>query len=111
MSHGCVNAQPADAQWVFRWTAPVVPYDPGGGYDEYSRILAPYLEKYTGARVDIVNMPGSGGMRGAVEIFNSPSDGTYIGIIVPAFFAAFNDPWDVLWIVIFATIYQQIRQR
>jgi hypothetical protein len=29
MSHGCVNAQPADAQWVFRWTSPVVPYDPG----------------------------------------------------------------------------------
>jgi predicted PurR-regulated permease PerM len=37
-----------------------------------------------------------------------PTVGTYIGIIVPALFAAFNDPWDVLWIVIFATIYQQI---
>ncbi len=29
MSRGCVNAQPDDAQWVFRWTQPVVPYDPG----------------------------------------------------------------------------------
>jgi predicted PurR-regulated permease PerM len=37
-----------------------------------------------------------------------PTVGTYIGIIVPALFAAFNDPWDVLWIVIFATVYQQI---
>ena len=37
-----------------------------------------------------------------------PTIGTYIGIIVPAFCAAFNDPWDVLWIVLFATIYQQI---
>lgn len=37
-----------------------------------------------------------------------PTIGTYIGLIVPAFFAAFNDPWDVLWIVLFATIYQQI---
>ncbi|MDU8941805.1 Bug family tripartite tricarboxylate transporter substrate binding protein [Ovoidimarina sediminis] len=63
---------------VIKW---IVPYDPGGGYDEYSRMLAPYFEKYTGARVDIVNMPGSGGMKGAVEIFNSPNDGTYIGII------------------------------
>lgn len=63
---------------VIKW---IVPYDPGGGYDEYSRTLAPYFEKYTGARVDIVNMPGSGGMKGAVEIFNSPNDGTYIGII------------------------------
>ncbi len=63
---------------VIKW---IVPYDPGGGYDEYSRIVAPYLEKYTGARVDIANMPGSGGMKGAVEIFNSPSDGLTVGII------------------------------
>ncbi|MDF1498946.1 MAG: L,D-transpeptidase [Anaerolineales bacterium] len=29
MSHGCVNARPEDAHWVFRWTAPYVPQDPG----------------------------------------------------------------------------------
>lgn len=29
MSHGCVNAIPEDAKWVFRWTNPIVPYDPG----------------------------------------------------------------------------------
>jgi len=28
-SHGCVNAKPEDAKWVFRWVNPVVPYDPG----------------------------------------------------------------------------------
>lgn len=28
-SHGCVNAKPEDAKWVFRWTTPVVEYDPG----------------------------------------------------------------------------------
>ncbi len=59
----------------------IVPYKPGGGYDDYSRLIAPYMEKYTGARVDILNMPGSGGMKGAVEIFNSPADGLSIGII------------------------------
>ena len=37
-----------------------------------------------------------------------PTVGTYIGIIVPALFAAFSDPWDVLWIAIFATVYQQV---
>ena len=37
-----------------------------------------------------------------------PTVGTYIGIIVPALFAAFSDPWDVLWIVLFATVYQQV---
>jgi lipoprotein-anchoring transpeptidase ErfK/SrfK len=29
MSHGCVNARPDDAKWIFRWTSPNVPYDPG----------------------------------------------------------------------------------
>src|SRR5680860_1384108 len=27
----------------------ICPYPPGKGYDQYSRLLAPYLEKYTGA--------------------------------------------------------------
>ncbi len=26
-SHGCVNVTSRNAQWVFRWTDPVVPYD------------------------------------------------------------------------------------
>jgi lipoprotein-anchoring transpeptidase ErfK/SrfK len=29
MSNGCVNARPEDAKWVFRWTQPSVPLDPG----------------------------------------------------------------------------------
>ena len=28
-SHGCVNCAPDDAKYVFRWTLPVIPYDPG----------------------------------------------------------------------------------
>lgn len=28
-SHGCVNARPQDAKWIWRWTTPVVDYDPG----------------------------------------------------------------------------------
>jgi len=28
-SHGCVNARPEDARWVFRWTMPDVPYEAG----------------------------------------------------------------------------------
>ncbi len=28
-SHGCVNARPEDAKWVWRWTEPGVPYFPG----------------------------------------------------------------------------------
>ena len=28
-SHGCVNAQPDDAKWIFRWTKPYIDYYPG----------------------------------------------------------------------------------
>ena len=28
-SRGCVNASPDDAKWIFRWSLPQVPYDPG----------------------------------------------------------------------------------
>ena len=37
-----------------------------------------------------------------------PTIGTYIGVILPGLFAAFDQPLDVLWIVLFATFYQQI---
>ncbi len=29
MSHGCVNAAPEDAKWIFRWSQPDVPFDTG----------------------------------------------------------------------------------
>jgi lipoprotein-anchoring transpeptidase ErfK/SrfK len=28
-SHGCVNTLPEDAKWIFRWSLPETPYDPG----------------------------------------------------------------------------------
>ena len=59
----------------------IVPYDPGGGYDEYVRMLSPYIEKYTGTRVEVVNLPGAGGMRGVNELWRAPKDGLTIGHI------------------------------
>ncbi len=37
-----------------------------------------------------------------------PIIGTYIGVIVPSLFALLKDPVDVLWIIGFATVFQQI---
>jgi predicted PurR-regulated permease PerM len=37
-----------------------------------------------------------------------PTIGTYIGVALPALFAVFDQPIDVLWIILFATVYQQI---
>lgn len=59
----------------------IIPYSPGGGYDEYARLLSPYLSKYTGARVDVENRPGAGGMKGVNELYVSPNDGLVIGMI------------------------------
>ncbi|MGB5486107.1 MAG: tripartite tricarboxylate transporter substrate-binding protein [Lysobacterales bacterium] len=63
---------------VLQW---IIPNNPGGGYDEYARLVAPYIEKYSGARVRLRNIPGSGGMRAMGELFKSPGDGLTISII------------------------------
>lgn len=59
----------------------IVPSAPGGGFDEYSRLLAPFLEKYTGATVEVLNVPGAGGMLGVNELYASPKDGMTLGIM------------------------------
>ena len=63
---------------VIKW---IIPYSPGGGYDEYVRMMAPYMEKNTGARIDVLNLPGAGGMRGVNELYTSPNNGLSIGIL------------------------------
>ena len=37
-----------------------------------------------------------------------PTIGTYLGILLPCLVAVFNDPLDVVWIIAFGTLYQQI---
>jgi tripartite-type tricarboxylate transporter receptor subunit TctC len=63
---------------IIKW---IIPYSPGGGYDEYARLIAPLLSKHTGARVNVFNMPGAGGMRGVNELFTSPDNGLILGMI------------------------------
>ncbi|MBT6320946.1 MAG: L,D-transpeptidase, partial [Anaerolineae bacterium] len=29
MSHGCINASPDDAKWIFRWSMPAVSFETG----------------------------------------------------------------------------------
>jgi predicted PurR-regulated permease PerM len=58
----------------------------------------------------IINVPywlPMGIFAGVVSQF-VPTIGTYIGVAVPAIFAVFDDPIDVIWIVAFATVYQQV---
>lgn len=60
----------------------VVPYDPGGGFDTFARLLAPELEKeIDGLRVRVENRPGGGGLVGANMVYNAEPDGLTIGLI------------------------------
>src|SRR5262245_5399655 len=53
----------------------VVGFGPGGGYDSYARMLAPYLSKTLGATVIVENRPGAGGLVALNGLYISPPDG------------------------------------
>ncbi|MCL6593153.1 MAG: hypothetical protein K6T31_04180, partial [Alicyclobacillus sp.] len=58
----------------------IVPYGPGGGYDQWARLLAPYLQKYLGvAKVDVQNVTGGAGLVGTNQIYSAKPDGLTIG--------------------------------
>jgi tripartite-type tricarboxylate transporter receptor subunit TctC len=59
----------------------VVPYEPGGGYDSYARLLAPYLEEQTGATIAVQNQPGAGGLLALNNLLTDQPDGTAIAIM------------------------------
>jgi tripartite-type tricarboxylate transporter receptor subunit TctC len=60
----------------------VVPYNPGGGFDTFVRLLQPYLEdQLDGVTINVENKPGGGGLIGANEVFQSDPADLEIGLI------------------------------
>ena len=60
----------------------IVPNTPGGGFDTYSRLIAPFIEKYIpGVTVVVGNHPGAGGIVGTNMIYLAKPDGLTIGIV------------------------------
>jgi len=58
----------------------IVATKPGGGYDAYARLVAPYLEKnLPGSTVIVKNVPGAGHIIGANEVYAAKPDGLTIG--------------------------------
>lgn len=58
----------------------IVPYGPGGGYDQWARLLAPYFKQYLGlGKVTVVNQAGGGGIIGTNKIYTAKPDGLTIG--------------------------------
>jgi len=62
---------------TIRW---IVPFGPGG-YDAYSRILAPFLETRLDAEIVVINVPGAGGVVGAKQLRKAKPDGRTLGIL------------------------------
>ena len=69
---------PGLAGETLRW---IVTTRPGGGYDAYSRLLQPFLERALSARIVIENRPEAGGIVGALAIRDAAPDGRTLGII------------------------------
>jgi len=62
----------------------IVPTKPGGSYDIYARLLSPFLEKYSGARVVVKNISGGGGTLGINAMFRAKPNGLTIGNLMVA---------------------------
>src|SRR6202051_4731499 len=59
----------------------VVGYGPGGGYDAYARMIAPYLSKVLGASVVVENQPGAGGLVALNRLTTAAPDGLTMMIV------------------------------
>ncbi|MCL6637542.1 MAG: hypothetical protein K6T26_06305 [Alicyclobacillus sp.] len=59
----------------------IAPDSPGGGYDTWARLMAPYLAKVLDAKVDVVNIPGAGTLIGTHQLSLAAPDGLTLGMV------------------------------
>jgi putative tricarboxylic transport membrane protein len=52
----------------------------GGGYDIFSRMIAPYLSKVLGTTVIVENQPGAGGLIALNRLYVAPPDGLQLSL-------------------------------
>ncbi|HWG03830.1 MAG TPA: tripartite tricarboxylate transporter substrate-binding protein [Beijerinckiaceae bacterium] len=73
------QAQDAEAAYYKGKTVRfIVGFGPGGGYDTYARMIAPYIAKALGATVVVENQPGAGGISALNNLVAAPKDGLQI---------------------------------
>lgn len=80
----CVRAAPVPpecrAALADRRVALVVPYAAGGGYDQYARALAPVLQRTSGARVSVSNIPAGAGAVGVRTVADGDAANLRLGL-------------------------------
>jgi tripartite-type tricarboxylate transporter receptor subunit TctC len=74
-----VRAQESEAAFYKGKTVRIiVGFGPGGGYDTYARMIAPYLSRALGTTVVVENQPGAGGIAALDNLAVAPPDGLQI---------------------------------
>ena len=82
-----VSVSPARAQvsekdfYAGKTVRMVVGSGVGGGYDVFSRLIAPYLSKTLGTTVIVENVPGAGGLVALNKLYVAPPDGLQISLV------------------------------
>jgi tripartite-type tricarboxylate transporter receptor subunit TctC len=81
-----VSVYPANAQdsekafYAGKTVRMIVGSGVGGGYDVFSRLIAPYLAKTLGTQVIVENVPGAGGLLALNKLYVAPPDGLQISL-------------------------------
>lgn len=81
-----VSAGDAQEFYADRSLRMIVTYNPGGGYDTYSRVIARHLPRHIPGEPNVIvqNMPGAAGAIGASYLYRiAPRDGSAIGALGP----------------------------
>ena len=78
-----ISVQAEDSEKAFyagKTVRMVVGSGVGGGYDVFSRLIAPYLAKTLGTTVIVENVPGAGGLLALNRLYMAPPDGLQISL-------------------------------
>jgi len=59
----------------------IAPDSPGGSYDSYARLFAPYLGQELGATINVENVAGAGTLQGTNQLAAASPNGLTIGMV------------------------------
>ncbi len=92
-AQGGAEAQNSGSGYPLKKITFICPSGAGGAMDSNTRLLAPYLEKHLGAKVDVQNMGGSACWIGWKYLYEQKKDGSFISYAnFPNMMTGYLDP-------------------
>jgi tripartite-type tricarboxylate transporter receptor subunit TctC len=77
---GIARAEDGKAYYAGKTVRMIVGSGPGGGYDVFTRMIAPYLAKVLGTTVIVENRPGAGGLTAMNYLYHAAPDGLTLSL-------------------------------